>query len=609
MRFVLALALVAPCCVTVPAQQPGAPVARAYQPPTAFIPDAGQRQLPSVQGGFLLPSQTSFRSSSPAVQLSGKPGTAETLPFQAAYDFLALTAQDCAPVSAACCNPVCGSLFADEEAYVREKESAADMASFNGLLPQTEPQSPPATDPSATTLTNQDLPEKYNLHFQYTLTGMGYPSFSASYSNPAYLVYGTGSSLPTQGQARETQSTDLYFGYRLGFNTEFHIDTLFWQGFGLNNTYGIDDFPDGEAFKVGVRYPHFSIARFFLRKTINLGGGSQPVDDDAITLRGRQDTNHITITIGRFSIKDVFDGNQYANDPRTQFMNWALMANAVYDYPADALGFTTGVDIEWYTSKWTLRYGWNQMSKYRNQFTAEDLYITVPAEANAGDGKIFQDWGMVTELEHRHTLRTHPGSLRLLVFDNRTNMGSYKAAVALANAPATLAVWGTPANFLASANGITGGIDDTHALRNTWGAGLNLDQEIRKNVGVFSRIGWNRGQNESFEFTDSNWTATFGTSIQGARWRLPQDVVGAAFIASGASKANQAYLAAGGIGILTGDGALSYSPEKVVELYYDHQFSPRIHATLDYQFVDDPAFNRARGPVNAIFGFRLHYEW
>jgi len=79
---------------------------------------------------------------------------------------------------------------------------------------------------------------------------MAYPSFSARYTNPAYLVYGTGSSLPTQGQARETESADVYFGYRLGLNTEFHVDALFWQGYGLNNTYGIADFPDGEAFKV-----------------------------------------------------------------------------------------------------------------------------------------------------------------------------------------------------------------------------------------------------------------------------------------------------------------------------------------------------------------------
>ncbi|MBW4037356.1 MAG: carbohydrate porin [Acidobacteria bacterium] len=454
------------------------------------------------------------------------------------------------------------------------------------------------------------LPQKYNFHIQYTLTGMGYTSFAAQYSNPAYLWPGTGSSLPTQGQARETQSLDAYFGYRLGADTEFHLDTLMWQGYGLNNTYGINDFPDGEAFKVGVRYPHFSVVRFFLRKTINLDGqkGQESVDDDLLTVRGKQDSDRIVITAGRFSAKDIFDNNAYANDPREQFMNWALMADAAWDYPADALGFTTGVALEWHRSRWTLRYGWLQMSKYRNQFTAESLYLTIPSEPEAGDGKIFQDWGMVTELEHRHSIRAHAGTIRFLAFDDRANMGSYKAAVALANDPATLAVWGTPAKFLASANGVTGGIDSTHALRNTWGFGFNMEQEIANNIGVFSRIGRNSGQNESFEFTDANWTATFGTAIKGATWRQPDDVVGAAFIASGISKANQTYLADGGIGILTGDGALSYGSERNVELYYDHKLSKYVHTTLDYQLVDDPAFNKARGPVPGIFAFRLHFE-
>ena len=462
--------------------------------------------------------------------------------------------------------------------------------------------------PSATDDANKP-PQTYNLHAQYTLTAMAYPSFSAKYTNPAYLVFGTASSLPTQGQARETESADVYFGYRLLPNTEFHADALFWQGYGLNNTYGIADFPDGEAFKVGVRYPHFAVARFFLRTTINLDGKSQEsVEDDLLTLRGKQDTDHITITAGRMSVKDVFDNNQYSNDPRAQFMNWALMANAAYDYPADALGFTTGIAIEANVSKWTLRYGWFQMSKYRNSFTAEGLYLTLPTADNAGDGKIFQDWGIVTELEHRHTLAKHPGAVRVLAFDNHANMGSYKAAVALANQPSTLAIYGTPAAFLATANDVTGGIDDTHALRNTWGVGVNADQEISKNIGVFTRVGWNSGQNESFEFADSNWMVTFGTSIKGERWKQPDDVIGAAFITSGISKADQNYLAAGGIGILTGDGALNYGPEKNVELYYDHKLSKYFRGALDYQFVDDLAYNKDRGPVPGIFGIRLHFE-
>lgn len=496
----------------------------------------------------------------------------------------------------------------DEDDTIGHAVSGATAMTLGLASAQTTGAATPAT---AIEESEHGLPRKYSVHTQYTLVGMGYPSFSAQYSNPGYLVVsGTGSSLPTQGQARETQSTDLYFGYRLGHDTEFHLDTLLWQGFGLNNTYGINDFPNGEAFKVGVRYPHFSVVRFFVRKTINLGGGKEreTVDDDLLTFSGKEDTNRITVTAGRFSVKDMFDNNAYANDPRVQFMNWALMANAAWDYPADALGFTTGIAIEGNRSKWTLRYGWFQMSKYRNSFTAEGLYLTIPSEPTAGDGKIFQDWSMVTELEHRHSLGTHRGTVRLLAFDDRANMGSYEAAVALANAPGTLAVWGTPARFLASANDVTGGIDSTHALRNTWGFGLNMDQEITQEIGAFSRIGWNCGRNESFEFTDASWTATLGTSIKGEMWKRTGDVIGAAFIASGISKANQTYLADGGIGILTGDGALNYGPEKNVELYYDHKFSKYFRGTLDYQFVDNPAFNRDRGPVPGIFALRLHYE-
>jgi high affinity Mn2+ porin len=495
---------------------------------------------------------------------------------------------------------------------------AADLrANSNPLSAATQSLPPSAQDPATSPAHNTPSaaddstnkpPQTYNLHAQYTFTGMTYTAFSAQYSNPAYLVYGTGSTLPTEAQARETESADGYFGYRLWSNTEFHFDALLWQGYGVNNTYGIGDFPDGEAFKVGVRYPHFAVARFFTRTTINLGGPQEAVEDDLLTLRGKQDTNRITITVGRFSVKDIFDNNQYSNDPRGQFMNWALMANAAYDYPADALGFTTGIAVERNWANWTLRYGWFQMSKYRNQFTAEGLYLVLPTEPLSGDGKIFEDWGMVTQLEHRHTIATHPGAVRLLVFDDRMNNGSYKAAVALANEPSTLAIWGTPAAFLASANGVTGGIDDTHALRNTWGLGLNMDQEITKNIGAFSRIGWNSGQNSGFEFTDTNWTATFGASIKGETWKQPDDVIGAAFLTSGISKANQIYHAAGGIGILTGDGALNYGPEKNVELYYDHKFSKYFHGAVDYQFVDDPAYNKDRGPIPGIFAIRLHFE-
>jgi len=68
------------------------------------------------------------------------------------------------------------------------------------------------------------------------------------------------------------------------------------------------------------------------------------------------------------------------------------------------------------------------------------------------------------------------------------------------------------------------------------------------------------------------------------------------------------FLAAGGIGILAGDGTLTYGIERDMELYYDLQVWKTVHATFDYQLVTNPAFNQDRGPIS-IFGARLHWEF
>ncbi|MGO8816443.1 MAG: hypothetical protein ACLQVG_17545, partial [Terriglobia bacterium] len=47
----------------------------------------------------------------------------------------------------------------------------------------------------------------------------------------------------------------------------------------------------------------------------------------------------------------------YANDSRTQFMNWSLMANDAWDYPANTLGFTNGATAELNMRTWTGRLG------------------------------------------------------------------------------------------------------------------------------------------------------------------------------------------------------------------------------------------------------------
>jgi len=431
-----------------------------------------------------------------------------------------------------------------------------------------------ALNPSA------DQPQNWNWHVQNTDIVQGYPGFSAKYSGP--------NSLPNGGETRETVSLDLFAGVRLWRGAEAHIDGMMYQGFGIDDARGVEGFPNGEAFRLGTDVPNGTISRLFIRQTIGFGGEQEMVEDDQLALAGKQDVSRLTLTLGKMSVKDIFDNNAYANDPRTQFMNWALMANEAWDYPADALGYTTGLAVELNEPKWTLRYGFFQVPRFSNSLTADDRIFKWPYDGSAQDGPLLEAWGMVTEFERRYSIDDHPGVVRLLAYLNRANMGSYQDAV---NSPTR------PADITASA-----------AFRYKYGFGINIEQEIAKNVGVFSRLGWSDGQNQAWMFSDMDYTATAGISIKGESWHRPDDTFGFAGVLNGISKVHQEFLAAGGTGILAGDGNLNYGWERILETYYDFKIWKTIHATVDYQFITDPAFNRDRGPVS-VFAARLHWEF
>jgi high affinity Mn2+ porin len=430
---------------------------------------------------------------------------------------------------------------------------------------------------------DREMPDQlWNWHVQNTDIVQGYPGFPAKYSGP--------NSLPAGGQARETVSLDLMAGVRLWRGAEAHIDGLMWQGFGVNNTLGVDGFPNGEAFRLGTAVPNGTLSRLFFRQTIGLGGGQEDVPDGQLTLAGRQNVSRLTFTLGRLGAKDIFDNNTYANDPRAQFMNWALMANEAWDYPADAIGYTTGLAVELNQPVWTWRYGFFQLPRFSNSLTAEDRLFKWPYDKSAQDGPLADAWGMVTEFERRYSLNSHPGAVRLLAYLNRANMGSYRAAVAGAT-PAN------PADITASAG-----------FRYKYGFGLNVEQELVKNLGVFSRLGWSDGQNQAWVFSDVDYTATAGLSVNGGAWNRPDDTFGLAGAFNGISKVHQEFFAAGGAGILAGDGNLNYGWEKILETYYDFKIWKTVHSSLDYQFISNPAFNRDRGPVS-VFSARIHWSF
>lgn len=410
---------------------------------------------------------------------------------------------------------------------------------------------------------------RWSLHVQNTDILQGDPPFPARYSGP--------NSLNNHGEVEHTISVDVMAGLRLWTGADAYVDGLLWQGFGLSQTLGVDAFPNGEAFRLGTRVPNVNIPRLFLRQTIDLGGLREPMSGDDLHVGGRAAVNRITVTVGRFSAKDLFDNNAYANDPRAQFMNWGLMANEAWDYPGDSLGYITGVAVEWHRPRDALRYGIFQMPRVAN--------------GTALDWDLRQAWGMAIEGERRYAVRGHAGTIRFLGYLNHARMGSYADAVQVALAT------GNPAD-----------ISTTRAYRSKSGIGLNWNQALTHDVGAFARLGWSDGQNEAWVFSDVDRAASAGLHLQGDLWHRADDVVGLAALVNGLSAIHQAFLAAGGLGILAGDGGLTYAREKVIEGYYDLDLSHGLHVTFDYQFVMNPAFNRARGPVS-VLATRFHWEY
>lgn len=335
-------------------------------------------------------------------------------------------------------------------------------------------------------------------------------------------------------------------------------------------------FPSAEAFKIGNNTPYYRMQRAFIRQVIRLDGGDEAVEGAANQLAGTRPTNNVTFTVGKLSVVDIFDTNSYAHDPRSDFLNWANVDSGVFDYAANALGYTAGAAVEWNQSWWTLRAGFFDLSDAPN--------------SNRLDSRFRQnEW--VGEFEARHRLFGQPGKVKLLGFVNRGDMGRYSDALLLAQQ--------------------TGTVPDTSLVRRMArrsGAAVNIEQALASDLGVFLRAGMNGGSVETFEFTDINRSVSGGFSLKGERWGRAADTVGVAVAVNALSGPARSYFAAGGQGLLVGDGQLNYGTERIVEAYYKWQVHERLALSVNFQYIVNPAYNRDRGPVS-VLGLRAHADF
>jgi high affinity Mn2+ porin len=415
------------------------------------------------------------------------------------------------------------------------------------------------------------LPESndWNVHAQTTFLPTAYPSFRSPYA-------GT-NSLPGSGQARETWTSTAFLGVRLWEGGEFYFNPELAQGFGLNGTLGLAGFSNGEAQKAGSAYPKYRPQRYYIKQTFGLGGEQEDVADAANQLPGKRDIDRITVIVGRFAVGDFFDNNSYAHDPRADFMNWAMWSSAAYDFPADLPGFTRGAVVEFNRKDWAVRAG----------------LFEVPSAPNS-DVLTYKTGGTVVEFEERHMIFGQPGKWRFGAFANSGDTGNYQEALAIEDANPALDI-----------NTVMASIRHDNLK---YGFYANLEQQIATDLGLFARASWNDGQNEILSFTDIDRSVSGGISVKGSYWGRPSDTIGLGGAVNGLSAAHRNYLAAGGLGLLIGDGRLNYSNERILETYYAYSVNKNLTLTADYQLITNPAYNADRGPVS-IFSGRLHGEF
>lgn len=446
---------------------------------------------------------------------------------------------------------------------------------------QTQAQSPssqsaPASAPSASSASADTgvfgigLPDWVSFHAQDTEIEQYHPAFRSSTRGP--------NSLDPGSRGNETTTVTLFFGARLAPGWSIYADPEMDQGFGLSNTTGAAGYFNAEGAKVGEAVPYGRLQRLFTRYEIGLGGGAPAtIMSDQNQVEETRDPNNIILTAGKFNVTDIFDNNDYAHDPTSDFLNWSVVDAGAFDYPADAWGYTYGGTAEWNQNDHTIRGGIFDLSRVPNG-----------AELIRG----FGSFGVVAEYEQRFTIGAQAGSVKFLAFNNRGDMANYTDATRLGEETDTIP-----------------NVALVRRYSNHDGYEINAEQAITANAGVFLRISANDGHKEAYEFTDINRSLSVGTSLKGALWHRDSDSVGVAFAINAISKEARQYFAAGGLGILVGDGSLKqYQPENVLETYYNFGWKYNVQFTIDNQYMSNPAYNATRGPVDVI-GARFHIAY
>ncbi|MBS1639644.1 MAG: carbohydrate porin [Bacteroidetes bacterium] len=415
--------------------------------------------------------------------------------------------------------------------------------------------------------------KKISLHYQATLI----PQYAFKFNSPY-----TGTNSFISGEpVRTSFTTTLFAAYKPFKNTYLVFNPELAAGKGLSQTLGIAGFPNGEIYRVGDPKPQLFVARLYAEQRFPLSSKKEFVETDENQIKEKTNTEYISLIAGKFALTDFFDDCEVSHDPRTQFMNWSLMANGAWDYPANVRGYVYGAVAQ---AKW-------------KKYAIRAAITAVPMAANEPElqfkGK--QAMGSVIEFELNHfnlTKRKKEGyyhTLHIGFFSNHARMGNYQTSINTG-----LATFMPP------------DITDSRMYgRAKNGYYFSLESH-RGKAHHFIKHSKNDGQNETWAFTEIDASVATGFSFDGSIWKRRNDNFGVAYVRNDLSEPHKQYLKGGGYGFIIGDGKLNYASEQIIEAYYSLSINNKLFLTPDYQFVLHPAYNADRGPVHVV-SLRLHF--
>ncbi len=435
--------------------------------------------------------------------------------------------------------------------------------------------------------------ERWNVYGQSTFISSFKAPFFAKYTN----LNGSNSSLLPGFEWSFTYTFTLFAGVKLWPGAEVYFAPEVVSEQPLSNLKGLGGaIQNFELQKSGSTVPTIYRSRLYLQQRFDLGGKKIEKTSDPQQLAGKTTSRRLVLRAGNFSVIDFFDKNTYAGDLRQTFFNMASLTYASYDFVADARGYSWGAMAEFYYDDLAFRIG-----RFAPPLEPNTLALTFDYFKYYGDqAELEYDWKIGPE---------HPGAVRVLGYRNVENMGRFDDAIAAfqQDPSKNAANCGTQYNY----GSTNAGAPDMCWVRRSnqkVGIGINLEQTLTKDIGVFFRGMISDGHTEVYSFSSSDRSLSFGVTAKGWPWKRPHDIAGLAFGLSFISDEHADYLRRGGVDGFIGDGSINVAPESVFEAFYSFNLLSSLWLSIDYQHITNPAYNADRGPVD-IFGARAHAEF